>query len=100
MVLDSVALIIKVPPIIPPNVFSPNNDGINDTWDIPLLQFFPDCSVEVYNRYGQLVFKSKGYSKNWDGSFNNQTLPIGTYYYIIKSSASANPISGSVLILR
>jgi gliding motility-associated-like protein len=100
MVLDSVTVTIKTPPIIPPNVFSPNGDGINDTWDIALLQFFPTCSVEVFNRYGQLVFKSKGYNKNWDGTFNQQTLPIGTYYYIIKTSPGANPISGSVLILR
>ena len=100
MVIDSVELSIKLPPIVPPNVFSPNNDGINDTWEIPMLHYYPNCSVEVYNRYGQLVFKSKGYSKNWDGAFNNLILPIGTYYYIIKTSPSADPISGSVLILR
>jgi len=83
-----------------PNAFSPNGDGINDTWEIPLLKTYPNCSVEVYSRYGQLVFKSIGYSKNWDGTFNNQALPIGTYYYIIKTSPSANPLSGSVLVIR
>jgi len=83
-----------------PNAFSPNGDGINDTWEIPLLKNYPNCSVEVYNRYGQLVFKSIGYNKNWDGTLNNQALPIGTYYYIIKTSPSANLLSGSVLIIR
>ncbi len=100
IVLDSLEITVKTPPIIPPNAFSPNNDGINDTWEIPLLHFFPNCSVEVYSRYGQLVFKSIGYNKNWDGTFNNQTLPIGNYYYIIKTSVSTNPFSGSVLIIR
>ena len=83
-----------------PNAFSPNGDGINDTWEIPLLKTYPNCSVEVYNRYGQSVFKSIGYNKNWDGTLNNQPLPIGTYYYIIKTSPSANLLSGSVLIIR
>ncbi len=83
-----------------PNAFSPNGDGINDTWEIPILKNYPNCSVEVYNRYGQLVFKSIGYNKNWDGNYNNQLLPTGTYYYIIKTSPGANILSGSVLIIR
>ena len=83
-----------------PNAFSPNGDGINDTWEIPLLKSYPNCSVEVYSRYGQLVFRSIGYNKNWDGTLNNQPLPIGTYYYIIKTNPSARLLSGSVLIIR
>lgn len=98
--IDSVELTIKVLSIVPPNVFSPNNDGINDTWEIPGLQNFPNCTVEVFNRYGQLIFKSNGYPKNWDGTFNHQAVPIGTYYFIIKTGQSTNPVSGSVLIIR
>ena len=100
IVFNAVEIIIKAPPIIPANAFSPNNDGINDTWEIPLLRYFPNCSVEVFSRSGQLVFRSIGYNKNWDGTFNNRILPIGNYYYIIKTSAAANPLSGSVLLIR
>jgi gliding motility-associated-like protein len=100
VVMDSVLIMVKVIPVYPPNVFSPNRDGINDQWNIPELQHFPDCSLEVFNRYGQLVYRSKGYPNKWDGTFNNQPLPVGTYYYIIKTAPGADPLSGSVSIMR
>jgi len=92
--------LVKVVKLVVPNAFSPNGDGINDEWEIAFLKNYPNCSVEVYNRYGQIVFRSIGYNKNWNGSYNNQPLPLGTYYYIIKTSPIANPLSGSVTILR
>ncbi len=100
--LDSVKIIVlSSSSAIPlPNVFSPNGDGRNDTWEIPYLKNYPDCTVQIFNRYGQQVFNSIGYSRNWDGTYNNQPLPIGTYYYIIKTSSGANPISGSITIIR
>jgi gliding motility-associated-like protein len=99
-VIDSVYVTVKLVPINPPNAFSPNKDGINDQWEIPDLHNFPDCTVDVYNRTGQLVFHSKGYQQNWNGTYKNQALPVGTYYYIIKASPIAMPQSGSVTILR
>ncbi len=99
-VSQSTLVIVKAGNVDVPNAFTPNGDGFNDTWLIPLLKNNPYCSVEVYTRYGQLVFKSIGYKKNWDGTYNNQALPMGTYYYIIKTSPGANSLSGSVLIIR
>lgn len=83
-----------------PNIFSPNGDGVNDTWKILFLNGITDASVDVFNRYGQRVFHSIGYNKEWDGKFSGQDLPIGTYYYIIKSSLQDRPLSGSVTIIR
>lgn len=83
----------------PPNVFSPNNDGINDVWDIPSLVAYPQCSVDIYSRSGLLVFHSIGYNKPWDGKLNGKPLPMGTYYYVIRGSANIEPIGGSVTIL-
>ena len=83
-----------------PNAFSPNNDGINDVWSIPGLSFYKDCLVEVFNRYGQLVFKSKGYNRPWDGIANGQSVPVGTYYYIINTDGLYGKRSGSVTILK
>lgn len=83
-----------------PNVFSPNGDGINDTWRIKYLDNFPNAMVDVYNRYGQLVFHSIGYSKNWDGKSNGKDLPVGTYYYLIVAGPNTKPLSGSISILR
>ncbi|MES2332753.1 MAG: gliding motility-associated C-terminal domain-containing protein [Bacteroidota bacterium] len=83
----------------PPNVFSPNNDGINDVWDVPLLIPYPQCSVDIYSRSGRLVFHSIGYSKPWDGKLNGKLLPMGIYYYVIRVSNLIAPLGGSVMIL-
>ncbi|MFT4063022.1 MAG: gliding motility-associated C-terminal domain-containing protein [Edaphocola sp.] len=66
-----------------PNVFSPNGDGINDTWHILQLSNYPTADVTVFNRYGQQVFKSIGYTQEWDGKHGGNLVPVGTYYYVI-----------------
>ena len=84
-----------------PNVFSPNGDGINDTWDITSLQYFTGSTVQVFNRGGQLVFNSLGYSRPWKGTdISGSPLPVGVYYYIIKPGLGLQPRSGSITILR
>ncbi len=83
-----------------PNAFSPNGDGINDTWVIEPLDLFPESITDVYNRYGQLVYQSRGYDKPWDGRRNGQPLPVGTYYYIIDLKTKEPPLTGSLLIMR
>jgi len=98
---NSAGVLIKVlqyPAI--PNAFSPNGDGINDSWQIAYLSSYPDCIVEVFNRYGQIVFHSTGYSTPWNGTYNGKMLPIGTYYYIITTTHLPRPLNGSVTILR
>ncbi|WP_144695846.1 PKD domain-containing protein [Chitinophaga vietnamensis] len=87
-------------PVSPPNAFSPNGDGINDTWVIRNLSDYPGSTVEVFNRYGQRVFRSDGYETPWDGSFKGNILPTGTYYYVIKLKNGFPPITGYVAIIR
>jgi len=90
------------------NVFSPNGDGINDKWEVPKDYLFPDLEIEIYNRWGAMVWSAKGdnAAKGWDGKTNNgNDLPIGTYYYIVKynihtSESDWSPITGSVTIVR
>ncbi len=86
--------------ILIPNIFSPNNDGIHDKWDIPYLQSYPGCVVDIYNRYGQLIFHSVGYDKPWDGTVNGNPVPMGTYYYIIDPKNSRQKMSGYVDVIR
>jgi gliding motility-associated-like protein len=86
-------------PVIP-NVFTPNGDGINDTWQVKNLPEYNDCLLNIYNRYGQVVYKTTGYDKEWDGSANGRPLPAGTYYYIIDLKTGAKPLSGFVDIVR
>ena len=83
-----------------PNTFSPNNDGINDVWNIDALVTYPESVIQVFDRYGQQVFRSTGYSKPWDGKYNGSVLPAGTYYYIIDLKNNTPKISGWVLIVK
>ena len=88
------------PALFIPNTFTPNGDGINDTWEIKYLENFQKCTVNVFNRYGQKVFSSVGYPKAWDGKYNGSNLPSGAYYYIIDLKNGTGVASGSVMIIR
>jgi gliding motility-associated-like protein len=83
-----------------PNAFSPNNDGINDLWDIKALDTYPQSTIMVFDRYGKQVFQSIGYAKPWDGAYNGKALPEGTYYYIIDLKDGQPKLSGWVLIIK
>lgn len=86
--------------VIIPNAFSPNGDGINDTWNIKALNSYDDYELSVFNRYGRTVFTTKNYSKQWDGSFNGKLLPVGTYYYVLDLKQGLPKLKGFVVILR
>lgn len=83
-----------------PNAFSPNGDGVNDTWIIEPLELFGDTETQVFNRYGQVIFQSRGYNKPWDGKRNSQPLPTGVYYYTIDMKDGKPLLTGSVMIVR
>jgi len=91
-------------PIKIPNVVTVNGDGNNDTWEIVNIQSFPNATFEIYNRWGNLVWKSTGYPKEWDGTNfrNGEVLPDGTYFYIIDlhSHIYTEPYTGYVQIIR
>lgn len=89
-----------------PNVFSPNADGTHDKWMITGIELYPDVQIEVYNRWGSLVFstsKGDGYSIDnaWDGTNENgEKLSDATYYYIVTLNNGSEPISKDVTIIR
>ncbi len=83
--------------------FSPNNDGKNDLWIIDYLEQFPNHEVEIYNRWGDLLFYAKNYNNApFDGKYKGTNLPVGTYYYIIKlnNPGYPKPYSGPLTIFR
>lgn len=98
-VSDTVFVKLLLAPIIP-NAFSPNGDGIHDRWRIQYLESYPGATVDVYDRYGGLVYSSIEYAVDWDGTRNGKPLPIGTYYYIINPKNGRKIITGSVTIIR
>lgn len=97
---DSVFVEI-LPGIVFPDGISPNGDGINDVWRIDNINLFNDAIVEVYNRWGQMLFQSApGYPIPWDGKFKGKDLPVGTYYYVIYSENFEEPFTGPITIIR
>ena len=92
--------IIVTESIIIPDAITPNNDGYNDIWRIDLIEEFPQSVVEVYNRWGQLVFRSVGYAEKFNGTHNGKDLPVGTYYYVIDLGADMPKYTGPITIMR
>lgn len=83
-----------------PNAFTPNGDGINDRWNIPDLAYFPNCVLNIYTRYGSVIYQSRGYTTGWDGLYNGKVLPTGTYYYIIDLGNNSPKLAGYVAIIK
>ncbi len=87
---DTVTVFI-LPQIIIYDGFTPNGDGMNDVWDIGNINEFPNAVVEIYNRWGELLYRTQGYYKPWNGMYDNAPVPVGTYYYIINLNDSRFP---------
>jgi len=83
-----------------PNVFSPNNDGRNDTWNIQGLDAYIRPEVRVYNRFGNTVYRAVGQSAPFDGTNKGRDLPAGVYYYLIKASNDCPLQTGSLMLIR
>ncbi|HEU5053220.1 MAG TPA: gliding motility-associated C-terminal domain-containing protein [Hanamia sp.] len=83
-----------------PNAFTPNNDGLNDSWGIPYLKYYEQCDVKIFNRFGQLVYHSTGYQKPWDGTYKGEALPGGTYVYVIDTKKQKKLYKGIVTLIR
>ena len=83
-------------------VFTPNGDGQNDTWWVDGISIFPDNELEIYDRWGKLVFRQVNYNNSWEGTEGNGTiLPEGVYFYILRlTDGSGTRYSGSITLLR
>ncbi len=78
-----------------PNIFSPNNDNVNDTFLIQGWEGFPNSRIEIYNRWGGLVFEDDNYRSNWRGD----DLAEGVYYYIYYRS-DGETFTGELQLVR
>ena len=93
--------------IIIPTAFTPDNDGNNDTWEIPGLDDrHPNNIVRVYNRWGNLIYEhissvGNPYSMNeWDGTFKGEIMPVASYFFIIDANENGDDVlKGSVSII-
>jgi gliding motility-associated-like protein len=93
----SVITVEVIPTLSIPNAFTPNGDGINDFWNIKGSDFGPMIWLQVFNRYGSLLYNEKNHSVKWDGTYNSKRVPTGVYYYILKYDNKT--FSGNVTVI-
>ena len=97
--IDSIYVVLGV---IPYDVITPNGDQMNDVWEILDIENYPSAIVKVFNRWGEIVFESNGGDAYiaWDGMFESEELPVGTYYYVIDLNNGEDPQTGPITIVR
>jgi gliding motility-associated-like protein len=96
-------VVVKVAPqslssIQLPLVFTPNNDGIDDTWNWSDTEAFENCKLIIYNRFGQKIYETVSYDNSWDGRVNGSPLQEDAYYYVI--TCENEDKQGAVRIVR
>ena len=101
---DEMVVSIKNPINIP-NGFTPNGDGNNDIWEVEFLEQYQDNQVIIYDRSGQIVFKTVGYNNGitaWDGTYKEKPVPASTYFYFIdlRNDSENSVFKGSVTVIR
>jgi gliding motility-associated-like protein len=106
---DSAIIIIQVHPrLIISQGISPNGDEMDDTWIAQGIERYPNNKVTIFNRWGDIVYKARGYDNYnvvWKGEYNlgtktNSIVPDGTYFYILEIEGFNKPISGYVVVKR
>jgi gliding motility-associated-like protein len=90
-----------------PNVFTPNNDGLNERFKPVTIETIRSYQILIFNRWGQQLYESNDAYAGWDGTFEGGRCPDGVYYYIAEyslgahtSSSDQRVIRGAVTILR
>lgn len=98
---DSV-LVTVVPEVKVPSGFSPNGDGHNEDWVLDFAGLFPELEVRVFSRWGEPLFHSIGYAVPWDGKYDGNPVPMGTYYYVVDLHDPRFPeaLTGPLTVIR
>ncbi|WP_157963214.1 MBG domain-containing protein, partial [Algoriphagus litoralis] len=82
------------------NSFTPNGDGVNDTWGVPDLRYFIGVRVQVFDRNGERIFYTEDANVRWDGTYNGKEMPAGTYFWIVEVIETGNVRRGILTILK
>jgi len=91
--------------LVVPDAFSPNGDGVNDTYHIRGLEYYPDNTFQVFNRWGSKVYERKPYRNTWNGTNEGRPnmgddLPESTYYFILDPGKDKEVITGYIYLRR
>ena len=86
-----------------PTAITPNNDGFNDSWIIDKLAPYSKVEIEIFSRWGTLIWKSEpGYSVPWDGKdMSGNDVPMDSYHFVIKLGVgSIDRVNGIITVIR
>jgi gliding motility-associated-like protein len=98
---DVTVFVVNDNRIAPTNLITPDGNGKNDTWIITNIENYPQAVVSLFDIHGRLIFSTSNYQNNWDGrNSNGDTLPDGTYYYIISLDNNSHVYKGAITVLR
>ena len=100
--LDNIVVDSSLSCIEMTNTFSPNNDGINDTWNLD-FSTYNEAKLVIFNKWGSEVASFNELNISWDGIYEGSDLPAGTYYYIVQLTESTGNVidqSGPITIIR
>ena len=87
--------------VMVPQLITPNSDGYNDTWIMRNIDLYPDAEVRIFNRWGDLIFRTKNILGNpWDGTHKGQKVPSDSYHYILYLNDGSSPKSGVISVIR
>ena len=97
---ETASILVSIEPCFNiPGGLSPNNDNVNDTWEVIGLADYPNAKIWVFDRWGQQVYEGTNTSNPWNGKFNDKDLPTADYYYIIELGNGQN-YNGVVTLKR
>ena len=97
---DTIVIIVKTKIQIPTG-FTPNEDNINENWVLEGIEDYPNAEVKIFNRWGGEIFTTKNYQNNpFNGKKDNSSLPMGTYYYVIKTGDDVPTLTGFVTLVK
>ena len=82
------------------NSFSPNGDGINDSWGVPGIRFYEGARISVYDNVGSRLFYTESPDQGWDGTYNGKQLPVGTYFWTIEIGETGELRRGMLNLIR
>jgi len=86
--------------VTPPTAFTPDGDGYNDTWVLDKLELYPKAIVQIFNKWGHLLYETNGLYIPWDGAYKGKILPAATYYYIVDLGNGTPAYTGVVTIVK
>lgn len=98
---DTAIVRLQVFPILRiPDVVTPNNDGMNDTFEIEGIDRFPDNELFIYNRWGREIYSAENYANEWDATFNGTPVPNGTYFYVLNNKRTGEELGQGYITIH